>query len=285
MPMLIIKKKILLFLQRFFAYFSYKVEKIDKQAQVPVWPKSNVSHIDDKFLMLLTPPNSGSTAMGGFICQSNKIAGLTAEYEYFFILKKLCGFQKCSPHTYINYRSLAGMLSTEVEALKQAYPEVEYVFEKYPDNTCRYRKILEIIPNTKVVASNRNPYAQVASSIKRKNIYRLHDDLEEYRMCTHYWLVCSEYIRDACEKDNVSLVTYEQFCDNPYTIISAFGLNKDEFRKDFHVSGVKDYAPQAIKNMNDEQIAPLSNLQKETITEALSEHKGLLAYFGYELMS
>ncbi len=104
-------------------------------------------------------------------------------------------------------------------------------------------------------------------------------------MCTHYWLVWSEYIREACEKDNVPLVTYEQFCDNPHALISAFGLEESEFKKDFHVSNVKDYAPQAIENMNEKQIALLSDLQKETITEALSEHKELLAYFGYELIS
>ncbi|MGU9958273.1 MAG: hypothetical protein ACNYPI_11905 [Arenicellales bacterium WSBS_2016_MAG_OTU3] len=71
------------------------------------------------------------------------------------------------------------------------------------------------------------------------------------------------------------------------TLIHSFRLLawKSEFKKDFHVSNVKEYAPQAIENMNEKQIALLSDLQKETITEALSEHKELLAYFGYELIS
>ena len=286
MMSIIFKKIILALIRLFFSCFGYKINKIIAQVR-PVWPKSDISCLDDKFLLLLTLENSGSTAIGAFICQSNNIYGITKAYEALWLLIKRelwTHHTRCAPHEYINYKSLAGILSAEINKLKQKHPKMEYVFEKTPDNACRYKKLLEIIPNTKIAACNRNPYAQIASALKRKYIRLLHDDLEEARMYAHYWLVWSEYIREACEKDNVPLVTYEQFCDNPDTMISAFGLEESEFKKDFHVSNVKDYAPQAIENMNEKQIALLSDLQKETITEALSEHKELLAYFGYELM-
>ncbi len=294
-----IKKKILFFLQQFFSYFGYKLDSFvpepepEPEFHVPVLPKSNVTHLNDKFLLLLTPPNSGSTAIARYVCQSTKIDGLRhdARYEgahcegFDIIHYRNVNQIYCNPTLYINPRMVVESLVIEINKLKQACPEMEYIFEKYPDNACRYKSLLKIIPNTKVVANNRNPYAQIASVLKRKYSYtqhnRLYDSVEE---CIHYWLIWSEYIREACEKDNVPLVTYEQFCDNPDTMISAFGLEESEFKKDFHVSDVKNYPPQAIENMNEKQIALLSDLQKETITEALSEHEELLAYFGYELM-
>ncbi len=280
----IIKKKI----QKILLRFHYEVRKVYKNPD-PTWQKSSICQIENKFLLLLTPPSSGSTAISYFICQSNKVYGLMPGGEGLRFLYRLWVRDVCTPHSYINYKSLAGMLAPKVNKLEQAYPEMEYIFDKNPDNTCHYKSLLKIIPNTKVVANNRNPYAQIQSALKRGYIPlrcpNSHDPLEKCRMYIHYWLVWSEYIRDACEKDNIPLVTYEQFCDNPHTLISAFGLEESEFKKDFHVSNVKKYAPQAIENMNEKQIALLSDLQKETITEALSEHKELLAYFGYELIS
>ncbi len=280
----IIKKKI----QQILLRFHYEIKKTNKYPE-PTWQKSSICQIENKFLLLLTPPNSGSTAITHFICQSNKVHSFVQSGEGLKLLYNIWIREICTHHMYINYKSLAGMLALKINKLEQAYPEMEYIFDKSPDNACRYKSLLKIIPNTKVVANNRNPYAHIASSLKRGytplRCPNPHDPLEECRMYIHYWLVWSKYIRDACEKDNVPLVTYEQFCDNPHTLISAFGLEESEFKKDFHVANVKDYAPQAIENMNEKQIALLSDLQKETITEALSEHKELLACFGYELIS
>ncbi len=293
------KQSILRLIQQFLSHFGYKLdrlalEKNHDKFKIPALPKSNITHLNDKFLLLLTPSSSGSTAIAEYVCQSTKINGLKydacsegnhCEGLHLVHYTEYTSQLFCNSSLYINPGIVAERLAIEINKLKQNHPEMEYIFEKYPDNVCRYKSLLKIIPNTKVVANNRNPYAQIASVLKRKYSYmqhnRFYDCVEEG---AHYWLVWSEYIREACEKDNVPLVTYEQFCDNPYTIISAFGLEEGEFKKDFHVSNVKDYAPQGIENMNEKQIVSLSDLQKETITEALSEHKELLAYFGYELM-
>ena len=277
-----IKKKILGLLQQFFSRFNYDVEKIYEA--VPVWPKSDISHIDDKFLLLFTPPNSGSTAIARFVCQSNKIHGLEDNCEVLYILKGLWGdcSVTCAPFQYINYKSLAGILSGKINKLRQIHPKMEYIFEKSPDNVFRYKKLLEMMPNTKIVANNRNPYAQIASSLKRYD--RLDDKDEQCRTHIHYWLVWSEYIREACETDNIPLLTYEQFCAEPIKIISAFNLNENEFNKSFHIK-VKDYKIQKISNMNENQIAFLSDSQKEIIDDALVGHEELLAYFRYEIMA
>ncbi len=289
---MIVKKQILHWLQqillRFHYEFHYEIKITNTYPDTTTWQKSSICQVENKFLLLLSPVSSGSTAISEFICQSNKVHGLLPGCEGLRLLYEIWVHEVCTPHLYINYKSLTGMLAQKINKLEQAYPEMEYIFDKTPDTACRYKSLLKIIPNTKVVANNRNPYAQIASALKRRHFTlrcpNPHDPLERCRMCIHFWLVWSEYIRDACEKDNVPLVTYEQFCDNPHTLISAFGLEESEFKKDFHVSNVKKYAPKAIENMNEKQIALLSDLQKETITEALSEHKELLAYFGYELM-
>ena len=117
-----------------------------------------------------------------------------------------------------------------------------------------------------------------ASVLKRVIAYKGKEE-----SAIHYWLVWSQYIKEACEKDNILLVTYERFCEDPYRLIAAFGLSRDGFRKDAELE-VKDYKVQGIRNMNAEQIALLSAKQKEIITTALSEHKELLVYFGYELL-
>ncbi len=146
---MIVKKKIFHCLQQLFLRFHYKIKKSDKHLE-PIWKKSSVCQIENKFLLLLTPPNSGSTAISRFICQSNRIYGLVDKCQGLNFLDKLRGYKvRCAPHSYINYKSLAGMLSVKINKLKQTYPEMEYVFERTPDNACRYRSLLKIIPHTK----------------------------------------------------------------------------------------------------------------------------------------
>ncbi len=270
-------QKILYLLQRFFLCFDYEVKKISKLA----WPQSDISCIEQKFLLLLSVNNAGTTAMAKFICQSQKIHGLMDHCEGAPLLPVLIHKQD-NPNKYVNYHSVAGVWSAKIDQLKQLHPEMEYVFEKSHTHIFRYKNLLKIIPNTTMVASNRNPYAKVASSMRRRDL--LDDKDEQCKMHIHDWLIRSQAIKDACEENNIPLVTYEQFCDNPSAMISAFGLEESEFRNDFQVS-VKDYIAQPIKNMNKEQIALLSDTQKEIVSNALSSHEALLAYFGYELIA
>ena len=274
-----IKKQVFLFIQQFFSHFNYKIEKTDEHTQL-VCSKTAVPHIEDKFLLLLSWRNSGTTAIGKFICNSENISSLVPNCEGIELALPIRHF---NPDKYLNYDRLIKVWSAKINQIKQNIPEMEYIFEKSHMHVFYYKKLLKFIPNTRMVASNRNPYAQIASSLRGYDL--LNDKNEQCRMHIHEWLTRSKCIKEICEKENVPLVTYEQFCNDPHRIISAFELEKSEFKVDSYISGVKNYPAQAITNMNDKQIAFLSGEQREIITNTLSEHKELLAYFGYELMS
>ena len=269
----------------------YRLIEKPKRLFLPSLPRSDISHLDDKFLLLLTQPDSGSEMFAKFMCQSKKVHTLTSLSNSRYMKStleepKLSGIlwnphaylgRLWNPNCYFNYTSIAGAWASRIAELRQHYPELEYIFEGTPSHVVRYKKLLNIIPNTVMVGSNRNPYVVV--SLQKKDLAFLsYGDDEVCRRCIHDWLVRSRYIKDACEKDHIPLVTYERFCEDPYTLIEAFGLSQHALCGKKHRALLKK-----IKNKNKKDIA-LSDNQKEIVTAALSKHKELLAYFGYELM-
>ena len=213
------------------------------------------------------------------MCQSKKIYTLADPTFTRLILEEMdphYGDIWC-PNRYINYTRLAGIWATMIAELKQHYPEMEYVFEGTPSHVVRYKKLLNVIPNAIVVASNRNPYAAI--SLRKKTFNPEYSEAEACRKYVHDWLVCSKHIKDACEQDHVPLVTYEQFCADPYTLLEAFGLSRHALRGE-----KRRLTRKRFKNKNEKRIARLSPKEKEIITAALSKHEELLSYFGYELL-
>ena len=157
--------------------------------------------------------------------------------------------------------------------------------EKSPPNLVRYRRILEIFSGARVVVNARNPYANIASISGRNWPDDLDADARATRMteAAERWLGWAKGLRAAHEEDGYPLLTYEAFCAEPKRLAEALSFDPDAFDAAATVK-VKDYEPQPIVNMNERQLATLTERDRGAITDVLSGEPDLLAFFGYQIM-
>lgn len=271
-----------MFIKNMFRKAGYDIRKLKGP---PLWPvPQDVEVIDDPFLLLLTPPNSGSTAIATFLGQMDAIATLhDRKYEGQFLVRGLREADRWWPEKYVDYKSVAGVWKTRIDALRSER-DFTYILEKSPPNLVRYKALLRILPNTRVVVNNREPYANIVSQLHR---YYTGPDAElrrvdAIRFLAEQWLYRSRMLRAACVDDGYPVVTYEAFCANPMAIVQAFGLDETGLSGSHKVK-VKDYDAQEIRNMNAEQIGMLSPKDIGEISEILARAPDLVGFFGYEV--
>lgn len=265
--------------------FGYDLTKIRTESPIR-WPQSEINHIEDPFLLLLTPPNSGSTAIAKFICQSEKVASLNeSDCEGQWLINGLCEIDRWWPEKYVDYQSVAGVWHDVIQKKKRDAQSVEYFFEKSPPHMVRYRELLEILPNARIVVNNRDPYANIGSQAKRYSGDH-YKDVRREEVIWHLaklWIYRSQFLKSAAEKENCPVFTYEAFCEQPLKILDLFKLQLPDIESQAVVQ-VKDYESQPIKNMNIAQIELLSKQEIQLITDMLKDHSELLDFFGYRII-
>lgn len=100
------------------------------------------------------------------------------------------------------------------------------------------------------------------------------------------WLMRSRVLKNIIIENKVPLLTYEQFCKNPSSILEVLELPEgisDSINTDAKVK-VKNYKIQPISNQNQRQIASLTSSDMEAIGRILKPETTLMEYFGYSLM-
>ena len=143
--------------------------------------------------------------------------------------------------------------------------------------------------NCSFLANNRDPYANCASIF-----YRHHDpenisstEREDVlKNIAQNWLMRSNKLKEIITENEVTLLTYEQFCQNPSLILEVLNLPKgvsSTIDIDAKVK-VKDYKVQSISNQNERQISKLTSADIESIGSVLEAENSLLEFFGYKVM-
>lgn len=144
-----------------------------------------------------------------------------------------------------------------------------------------------MFPHTRIVVTNREPYAQIASAAGR--VHSLHQTTSPtirtavLTELAGLWLARSYLLRNAIETDSLPFLSYEDFCEAPSTLAGSFALDHFRYRDDVDIDGVKDYPPQPVHNQNARQIGGLSTLDVQVISRSLRGHTDLLSFFGYAL--
>lgn len=212
------------------------------------------------------------------------VVGLRGNYEGQWLVDGLSDLDRWWPEKFVDYASVASVWEQRLREIRKD-EALKYVFEKSPPNMVRYRKLLKILPNARIVLNNRDPYANVASQVKR--YHDLHysgtQRHEVIRHLTDLWLYRSRFLQQAHQRDQYPIVTYEQFCADPKRILSAYSLDAGTDFVSHATVKVKDYEAQGIRNMNEEQIALLAPEEMELVTSRLREAEELVQFFGYEL--
>lgn len=257
------------------------------QPKQPDWPIPSAARvIKDRVLLLLTPPNSGSTAIADFLGQQSGAGRLYGNCEGQWLVKGLSDIDRWWPEKYVDYASVASVWAARI-AEKKAERPLAFVVEKSPPNLVRYRDLLGILPNARVVVNNRDPYANVASQLKRYQATH-YDGVRREEAIQHLarlWLFRSKLLRRAQEEDGFPVVTYETFCADPGAILDAFGLDRDAAADAGTAVRVKDYPAQGIHNMNARQIGQLAPEEVALISLELEPEADLVGFFGYALLA
>ncbi len=256
----------------------------------PRWPTPEYDDNNQPhFLFLITPPYSGSTAIAKILDTGRRTMTLSNNGEGQWLIPGLCKKDRWNPDKKVNYKSIKAVWLNKYQSKKKLNQDIEVVIEKSPPNMVRIENITSLFKNHSFLANNRNPYANCASIL-----YRLYNptkiSMEKRKRILEQlaegWLMRSRRIKELIIKYKVPLLTYEQFCQNPSSILDSLNLPKG-VSEDIDINAevkVKDYKPQIISNHNERQISNLTKKDIENINHILEKERNLLDFFGYDLL-
>lgn len=254
-----------------------------------LWPRPRVKLAEQPhFLFLVTPPNSGSTAMAKMLNSSHRTILLNHNGEAQWLVPGLNGKNRWDPAMEVDYESVKAVWLKQFEFLRACAGNVDVVIEKSPASLPRFDRIRALFDDTSVIASNRNPYANICSKGYRYANFANRppaERAERVAILARKWQDQSRMIAGVIDRHNCPLVTYETFCADPARLIAALALPAGVAETiDTGASVlVKDYADQGVVNQNPKQIALLSAEEKAVIREVLATDMPLLERFGYGL--
>ena len=181
--------------------------------------------------------------------------------------------------TEINYKRLKAIWLNKFHELRSENPQLQYIFEKSPPNMLRFKNIVELFREVRVVLNIRNPYANISSIVHRYHQFSDLDDNDKeklLRKATKAWLRRAEIIKNIRKTENFSLVTYEKFCEDPTQILKYFNLEQFEnFIDSKYKIKIKDYKYAEIINMNERQIDKFTYSQINIISKQLRKKSEL----------
>lgn len=239
-------------------------------------------------LFLVTPPFSGSTAIAELLRSSALVTFLEERAEGQWLLPGLGSDHRWDADMFVDYAAVQATWLQRWQQLQACDPALRVVVEKSPPNMVRLEALAALFNDVSFLANNRDPYANCASIL-----YRMHEgerlaaEQRVQQLCTlaRHWVLRSAKIRELVSRLSIPLLTYEQFCDAPASILGKLNLPPG-VAESIDVQArvqVKDYPMQGIANQNQRQIALLSEEEIAAISAVLAPQQELLDYFSYEL--
>jgi len=255
------------------------------------WPMPNFDENDQPhFLFIITLPYSGSTALSELLNSSHRTMILQERGEAQWLVPGLCEEDRWDPKKKVNFLSVKAVWLNKYQQVKRLTQNIDVVIEKSPPNMMRIEELSSQFLDYSFIANNRNPYATCASILYRnynaENISsNQRRDILEYE--TKDWLLRSYKIKELITRLNIPLLTYENFCHEPESILKILNLPDGvaETINPHAAVKVKDYKTQPITNQNERQISNLTDAEIAHIGNILAAHSGLLEFFGYQLIS
>jgi hypothetical protein len=256
-----------------------------------IWPEPSFDENDQPhFFFIITPPYSGSTALAELINTSHRTMILHPKAEGQFLIPGLHKHERWNPNKEINYQSIKASWLNRFQFVNRLTQNIDVVIEKSPPNMLIIDKLISLFHDYSFLANNRNPYANCASLLYRKydaDSISSSDRLDALSFLARGWIKRSTIVKNLVQKYNMPLMTYENFCQNPSSIISLLNL-PDGVAETINPSAkvkVKDYKKQIIQNQNERQIANLKPDEIACISQILHPYSELLDFFGYQTVA
>ena len=254
------------------------------------WPSPKFDENDQPhFLFIITPPYSGSTALSELLNTSYRTMILHPKGEGQWLVPGLCEKDRWDPQKEVNYQSVKATWLSTYQRVSRLTQNVDVVIEKSPPNMMRMEQLSSQFRDCSYIANNRDPYANCASILYRHHDadnLSTHERKEALYSLAKGWILRSEKIRYLTSILSAPLLTYEEFCSNPSSVVKLLNTPKgvsESINPNASVK-VKDYKPQPISNQNERQITKLNDEEIEHVSESLKSNSELLEYFGYQLL-
>ena len=246
------------------------------------------------FIFLLTPPNSGSTAIAEVMRTSSNVSALgnnRQNGEGQWLIKALSAKNRWEKNLVVDEENLRTVWLAKCRDIQRA-SNINFFIEKSPPNMMRIDLLQKVFPIHTLIVNNRNPYANISSILYR---YTVQDEIdamttkqrgEILKVITKKWLERSEILKDQALEKNTPIITYEAFCAEPMILqdILDRNISKGAIKLNFSSDlKIKDYPPQGVSNFNSHQIGKLTEADILVISDILNEHENLLSFFGYTL--
>lgn len=246
------------------------------------------------WLFVATLPNSGSTALANILDSAPRAIKLTRTAEGQWLVPQMRGTRRWDPRHRLDLDLVRAVWLDRALKVSGAAPRL--VIEKSPPNLSRFRNLVAAFRGmpTHVVRFSRDPYAVCASWSKRYGPRALSQDWghsgaldgEEgfYRALGG---LCGQRMALLADLGDISDVdiAYEALTDDPRGSLDRLvaAVPMLEGADPAATVEVKDYAPQALRNMNEAQIAKLTAAQIDAITEGLAPNAAAVEALGYRL--
>ena len=252
----------------------------------PQYDENNQPH----FLFIITPPFSGSTALSELLNTSHRTMILQERGEGQWLIPGLSENDRWDPNKEIDYLSVKAVWLNKFQEIQKLTQNIDVVIEKSPPNIMRIENISRQFKNYSFIANNRDPYANCASILYRNhNVKQLKPEerIDIVKKLARNWLMRSDKIQELVLHLDIPLLTYEDFCKNPESILDNLKL-PDGVAQSINFQAevkVKDYEKQGIVNQNERQIAKLTDEDINNISDILKSNEKLLDFFGYEILN
>lgn len=255
------------------------------------WPYKRHNIEDEpRFLFIITPPYSGSTALTQIFNSCHGTAFLGKNGEGQWLVPGMCEADRWASKKIIDWESVRSVWLNRIQLIRELVQDVDLIIEKSPPNLVRIDQLIEIFPQHTLLAFNRDPYANCSSILYRNHTLEDMQEAERVKIVSSIakkWLFRSKWVKKWIDQWQIAYFTYEQFCSDPLACLAQLvddipELQTVDVKKSIKV---KDYKMQGIINYNAKQISKLHQPEIDAISETLACEPELVSFFGYKILA
>ena len=249
-----------------------------------------------EWLLILTMPNSGSTALAKLLLTAKTAQGLNERCEGEWLVPSLSNLRtRWDDNLKISPDRIRARWMAQLNRSATGLPRL--VVEKSPPNMVRIDQLRAMLApmKTYTLILVRNPLAVCEGWHRRygkdqlaktsmPELANVDDELEYFRLLGQCWVERGRYLVKQMETA-LCVVRYEDLVADPTAITSLIAAtipSLRDVRPDASVE-VKDYAKQQLKDMNEQQISALSDSQVAAISSGLEPGIDVVTSLGYAL--
>ena len=251
---------------------------------------------DLQWLIILTMPNSGSTALGRLLMTADAAVALTERCEGEWLIPSMSNVRtRWDKDLRLSMPRVRARWMWRLRGTANGLPRL--VVEKSPPNMVRIDRLREALApmTTHTVILVRDPYAVCEGWHRRYGreqlaktslpaLREIDSERDYFRLLGECWVQRGAYLVNQMPKA-LCVVRYEELVANPDAAIAELANRipmLDDVQSDAQVR-VKDYAAQSLTDMNEQQIAALSTDQIAAITHGLERGIDTVTALGYRL--